>query len=53
VGYLVATGGLDGFVHLEHFELDNFMFGVAFAVVSEGASSVSSELIPDRASVLT
>jgi hypothetical protein len=34
--YLVATGSLDGFAHLEHFQLDNFMFGVALAVVSEG-----------------
>jgi hypothetical protein len=33
--YLVAAGGLDGFTHLEHLELDDFMFGIAFAVVSK------------------
>ena len=30
--YLFTAGGFDGFAHLEHFELDDFVFGVAFAV---------------------
>jgi hypothetical protein len=44
--YLVATSRLNGFAHLKHLKLDNFVFGVTFAMISN--KLVSIELFTRR-----
>lgn len=38
--YLVATSRLNGFAHLKHLKLDNFVFGVTFAMISNKLVSI-------------